>query len=316
MPLHWAASSDDVEVLDALIDGGADIEAPDGSNDPMRRAIGILGAAQPSKALRPGDWAKIAVDQGVVRTLIPANERDSEKGRERAIGVLLRPLVGETFESSTEVKRYKLRLEGGSRRWIAGKNPHVRYRFEVLLEEELAEDGETEELATERPVDNYARDRRTEDAGSVGGVTIESGDGHDTAGPDHAPGVEDEVATSVGGEVGDGFGPGVVVESEVVVAGEGAPAAGLGEADVGIGPVARAEADDADGHPADEVVRGKPGLRGAGGLVAEPLDGLPGINRFGSIDADQPDLDVPAVEADHHGIAVDHALDQGDGGRS
>jgi ankyrin repeat protein len=27
-PLHWAASSDDVAVLDALIDGGADIEAP------------------------------------------------------------------------------------------------------------------------------------------------------------------------------------------------------------------------------------------------------------------------------------------------
>lgn len=27
-PLHWAASSDDVAVLDALVDGGADIEAP------------------------------------------------------------------------------------------------------------------------------------------------------------------------------------------------------------------------------------------------------------------------------------------------
>lgn len=27
-PLHWAASSDDVPVLDALLDGGADIEAP------------------------------------------------------------------------------------------------------------------------------------------------------------------------------------------------------------------------------------------------------------------------------------------------
>ena len=30
-PLHWAASSDDVDVAGALIDGGADVEAPDGS---------------------------------------------------------------------------------------------------------------------------------------------------------------------------------------------------------------------------------------------------------------------------------------------
>ncbi|MGH3492927.1 MAG: ankyrin repeat domain-containing protein, partial [Sciscionella sp.] len=27
-PLHWAASSDDVEVLDALLDAGADVNAP------------------------------------------------------------------------------------------------------------------------------------------------------------------------------------------------------------------------------------------------------------------------------------------------
>jgi uncharacterized protein len=30
IPLHWAASSDDVEVLDALLDAGADIEAAGG----------------------------------------------------------------------------------------------------------------------------------------------------------------------------------------------------------------------------------------------------------------------------------------------
>jgi uncharacterized protein len=28
MPLHWAASSDDVDALDALVDAGADVEAP------------------------------------------------------------------------------------------------------------------------------------------------------------------------------------------------------------------------------------------------------------------------------------------------
>jgi ankyrin repeat protein len=42
-PLHWAASSDDVEVLDALIDGGADLEAPEGSiggGTPLDDAVG------------------------------------------------------------------------------------------------------------------------------------------------------------------------------------------------------------------------------------------------------------------------------------
>jgi ankyrin repeat protein len=40
-PLHWAASSDDLDVARALIDGGADLEAPDGSiGTPLGNAIG------------------------------------------------------------------------------------------------------------------------------------------------------------------------------------------------------------------------------------------------------------------------------------
>jgi uncharacterized protein len=40
-PLHWAASSDDVDVAEVLIDGGADIEAPDGSiGSPLDNAVG------------------------------------------------------------------------------------------------------------------------------------------------------------------------------------------------------------------------------------------------------------------------------------
>jgi hypothetical protein len=40
-PLHWAASSDDSDVAAALIDGGAEIEAPDGSiGTPLDNAIG------------------------------------------------------------------------------------------------------------------------------------------------------------------------------------------------------------------------------------------------------------------------------------
>jgi hypothetical protein len=40
-PLHWAASSDDVDVAGALIDGGADLELPNGSiGTPLDNAIG------------------------------------------------------------------------------------------------------------------------------------------------------------------------------------------------------------------------------------------------------------------------------------
>ena len=43
-PLHWAASSNDVEVLDALLDAGADIEAPGavlGGGTPLADATGF-----------------------------------------------------------------------------------------------------------------------------------------------------------------------------------------------------------------------------------------------------------------------------------
>jgi ankyrin repeat protein len=40
-PLHWTASTDDLDVADVLIDAGADIEAPDGSiGTPLENAIG------------------------------------------------------------------------------------------------------------------------------------------------------------------------------------------------------------------------------------------------------------------------------------
>ena len=43
-PLHWAASSDDVEAIDALIDAGADLEAPGavpGGGSPLADAVGF-----------------------------------------------------------------------------------------------------------------------------------------------------------------------------------------------------------------------------------------------------------------------------------
>ena len=57
-PLHWAASSDDIEVLDALLDGGADIEVPGAS---------IAGGTPLDDAVGYGQWraARRLVERGV-----------------------------------------------------------------------------------------------------------------------------------------------------------------------------------------------------------------------------------------------------------
>jgi hypothetical protein len=61
-PLHWAASSNDVEVLDALLDAGADIEAPGG----------VIGGGTPLADARAfGQWqaAHRLVERGAQTTM-------------------------------------------------------------------------------------------------------------------------------------------------------------------------------------------------------------------------------------------------------
>ncbi len=106
-------------------------------DDPLAEALGILAATKPGEELRPHEWAKVAVEQGLAKTLFLNHERDTEKGRERAIGVVLSKQLEVTFEARTETKRLRVRLEGGFRRWVKGQNPHTKYVFKVLEEENL-----------------------------------------------------------------------------------------------------------------------------------------------------------------------------------
>ncbi len=56
-PLHWAASSDDVAVLDALLDAGADIEAPGavlGGGSPLADACGFGNWAAARRLVQRG----------------------------------------------------------------------------------------------------------------------------------------------------------------------------------------------------------------------------------------------------------------------
>ena len=61
-PLHWAASSDDVGVLDALLDGGADVEAP---------GAVVTGGTPMSDAVVFGQWraARRLVERGATTTI-------------------------------------------------------------------------------------------------------------------------------------------------------------------------------------------------------------------------------------------------------
>jgi hypothetical protein len=112
------------------------------ADDPIREAIGILGAAWPGKALRPMEWAKLALEQGLAKTLFGPNERDTEKGRERAIGRIFKRQLQCVFEGASEDKLYRLQLEGGFLRWTPGDNPYVQYKFTVLSEEDRPEEKE------------------------------------------------------------------------------------------------------------------------------------------------------------------------------
>ena len=62
--LHWAASSDDVDVAAALIDGGADLETPDGC-DSGRLIDNAIGYASLG-TLPACSWPAVRVRKGVL----------------------------------------------------------------------------------------------------------------------------------------------------------------------------------------------------------------------------------------------------------
>jgi hypothetical protein len=110
-------------------------------DDPLRRALGLLGSAQPDQWLRADAWARLAVGIGVEPIVIPAADRGTDSGRERGMGVVLSAHQDETFEVATEDETLTLRLEKARRRFD-GADPSTRYRFVCLSREAIPEDAE------------------------------------------------------------------------------------------------------------------------------------------------------------------------------
>jgi uncharacterized protein len=102
-PLHWAASSDDVDVAEVLIDGGADLEAPGGSiaGTPLANAVGY------------GCWH-------VARLLVQRGARVESLWQAAALGLLARVeeiLGGSPAPTSDEIDNaFWQACHGGQRR--------------------------------------------------------------------------------------------------------------------------------------------------------------------------------------------------------
>ena len=101
-PLHWAASSDDVEVLDALLDAGADIE--------VTGAV-IAGGTPLTDARAFGQWqaAHRLVERGAQTTLDDAAALGLQDRVEEAF-------AGETEPSTEDINRaFWFACHGGQR---------------------------------------------------------------------------------------------------------------------------------------------------------------------------------------------------------
>jgi uncharacterized protein len=99
-PLHWAASSDDVDVAEALIDGGADVEVPNGSiGTPLDNAIGYAC------------WH-------VARLLVARGAKVDQPWHAAALGMLgrLEELLGDHPEPEEVSKAFWHSCSGGQRR--------------------------------------------------------------------------------------------------------------------------------------------------------------------------------------------------------
>jgi hypothetical protein len=112
------------------------------ADDPARQGLGILGSRAPDEWLPAADWARLVSDLGLVKTVVPPSDQDSEAGRRRGLGVVLTAHRGETFQLETDEKRFSLRLEKRRGRFGGGE-VQVRYRFVRLAEEDLPLDAES-----------------------------------------------------------------------------------------------------------------------------------------------------------------------------
>ncbi|HQZ63794.1 MAG TPA: hypothetical protein PLY87_01905 [Planctomycetaceae bacterium] len=97
--------------------------------DPIREAISILAFNAAGEHKRAAILATIAVSQGLAKTLFPSVDSANQAASERALGMALKPYIGETFTAVTATNKITYRLQKEQGRF-GEKHPHFRYIFE------------------------------------------------------------------------------------------------------------------------------------------------------------------------------------------
>jgi hypothetical protein len=97
-------------------------------DDPIKKALGILGDSRPGQLLSAAMWVPFMHDLGLVQTLLSQADRESPKSQARGLGVVMGKYVGETFVVETDAGVVKLKLEKLRTR-LSGEEGKPRYRF-------------------------------------------------------------------------------------------------------------------------------------------------------------------------------------------
>jgi len=139
---QWAKVIGGILLVNGFEDFLANYEIRRTSHDPLRFGLGVLGAYHPDDWWSPLEWADAAVELGVKKPVIPEADQETEKGRERGIGVVLSTHREETFHAETDTEEITLQLFKARRRFEEGKEASTKYMFKVLTRKPLPLDKE------------------------------------------------------------------------------------------------------------------------------------------------------------------------------
>ena len=151
----WAQTIGGILAVNGFTDFLGNYSATRAAADPIREAISILAFHADDEPMRASRLAEIVVDQGLAKTLLPGVDAANAASSDRAIGVTLKPYVGESFTVTTPEERISYRLTKKQGRF-GGQHPHYRYTFEEVDRKAVTEDGhglvleETDDITSHR----------------------------------------------------------------------------------------------------------------------------------------------------------------------